>query len=562
MKASKNLCLILSLLGTVFLAANILAVSQNEAKIAYVVLDDNGQDFLIVDELPTQDKVIAGANYNNAINQTGWASFEVWTNGEFSDSLQVKAAGFLEGYLTHELIYMSFLNTLQDYCKDRDEYCNKLRSHLVKNSKWVNKMCGKLRNTSPFWHHVALFYEQMEGLAAGWQKASLATGHSMGDYGFLWFNIFGDMEEFEQIFNANDKSPSRHVLGSGSCSALIKVLPDLSDIFTSHVTWNSYESMIRILKKYSFEIHETAEEDSPLIPGHSASFSSYPGLLYSGDDFTVLSSGLVAQETTIGNSNAELWKYIKPTGQVLEGIRSVVANRLATTGKEWTEIFGRHNSGTYNNQWMIVDYKRFKPGQPLGDGLLWVLEQLPTLVVSRDVTDTLRQQTYWPSYNSPYFESIYNLSGVPAMVEQYGDWFTYDKTPRALIFRRDQSQVQDLTSMIALMRYNDYQDDPLSRCQLCSPPYSAENAISARNDMNPANGSYPFAALSHRSHGGTDCKVTSLRMMASLDFVAVAGPTFHPLPPFQWSSSDFRDRSHVGQPDVWNFKPIHTQWFH
>ena len=71
MKASKNLCLILSLLGTVFLAANILAVSQNEAKIAYVVLDDNGQDFLIVDELPTQDKVIAGANYNNAINQTG-----------------------------------------------------------------------------------------------------------------------------------------------------------------------------------------------------------------------------------------------------------------------------------------------------------------------------------------------------------------------------------------------------------------------------------------------------------------------------------------------------------
>ena len=61
---------------------------------------------------------------------------------------------------------------------------------------------------------------------------------------------------------------------------------------------------------------------------------------------------------------------------------------------------------------MIVDYKRFKPGQPLRDGLLWVLEQLPTLVVSRDVTDTLRQQTFWPSYNSPYFTSIYNLSGV------------------------------------------------------------------------------------------------------------------------------------------------------
>ena len=122
-----------------------------------------------------------------------------------------------------------------------------------------------------------------------------------------WFNIFGDMEEFEQIFNLNGfdkfKGPvRRHMLGSGSCSALIKVLPDLSDIYTSHVTWNSYESMIRVLKKYTFEIRQTANEDSPIIPGHSASFSSYPGLLYSGDDFTVLSSGLVAQETTIGNN--------------------------------------------------------------------------------------------------------------------------------------------------------------------------------------------------------------------------------------------------------------------
>ena len=91
--------------------------------------------------------------------------------------------------------------------------------------------------------------------------------------------------------------------------------------------------MIRVLKKYRFEIHQTANEDSPMVPGHSMSFSSYPGLLYSGDDFTILSSGIVAMETTIGNSNADLWKYIKPTGQVLEGIRSVVANRLATTGK-------------------------------------------------------------------------------------------------------------------------------------------------------------------------------------------------------------------------------------
>ena len=56
-------------------------------------------------------------------------------------------------------------------------------------------------------------------------------------------------------------------------------------------------------------------------------------------------------------------------------------------------------------------------------------------------------------------------------------------------------------------RYNDFKNDALSKCN-CTPPYSAENAISARSDLNPADGKYPFAALGHRRHGGTDCKVS------------------------------------------------------
>lgn len=57
-------------------------------------------------------------------------------------------------------------------------------------------------------------------------------------------------------------------------------------------------------------------------------------------------------------------------------------------------------------------------------------------------------------------------------------------------------------------RYNDFKHDPLSRCN-CTPPYSGENAISARCDLNPADGKFPFAALGHRKHGGTDAKVNA-----------------------------------------------------
>lgn len=56
-------------------------------------------------------------------------------------------------------------------------------------------------------------------------------------------------------------------------------------------------------------------------------------------------------------------------------------------------------------------------------------------------------------------------------------------------------------------RYNDFLHDPLSLCKACNPQPNGENAISARSDLNLANGSYPFEALRQRSHGGIDVKV-------------------------------------------------------
>jgi len=54
----------------------------------------------------------------------------------------------------------------------------------------------------------------------------------------------------------------------------------------------------------------------------------------------------VTMETTISNYNKSLWQYVQPLNSVFESIRSMVANRLATSGGEWTELFSRFNSGT------------------------------------------------------------------------------------------------------------------------------------------------------------------------------------------------------------------------
>ena len=207
----------------------------------------------------------------------------------------------------------------------------------------------------------------------------------------------GDLEALEAVLGAGQ---SNGVYGSGSCSALVKLAPNNADLFFTHDTWNVYQSMLRVYKRYDLPFHLTPSQQTA-VPAANQSFSSYPGILMSGDDFYMLSSGLATMETTNGNMNSDLWKFVVPES-VMEGVRSVVANRLALTAEDWCQIFEVYNSGTYNNQWMIADYNKFQPESPhLKAGTFYVLEQIPNKVEYRDMSAYLQQEKYWGSFNIP-----------------------------------------------------------------------------------------------------------------------------------------------------------------
>lgn len=75
--------------------------------------------------------------------------------------------------------------------------------------------------------------------------------------------------------------------------------------------------------------------------------------------------------------NNSVLDKVSARGQLHTWLRAIVANQLARSGREWCQIFARHNSGTYNNQWLVLDYKLFKPRAAPPPGLLYVLEQMP-----------------------------------------------------------------------------------------------------------------------------------------------------------------------------------------
>uniref|UniRef100_A0A914UZU6 Phospholipase B-like n=1 Tax=Plectus sambesii TaxID=2011161 RepID=A0A914UZU6_9BILA len=496
---------------------------------------------------------LATAKLDNKINATGWGFLEVETTGQGSLLEQAYAAGVAEGQVTRELIYANLLNTVDGYCDGAKEFCQRLGVFLEKNFLWMAAQIFTHPN-DPYWQHVNVTMEQLRGLLDGYEQRRLSL-NEITVHPIYMLQLMGDHDDLEVKLH-KPPNPLAVRRGNTHCSALIKPAPGNKELLVSHVTWTSYSSMLRLQKVYKF-----GSSSCSSFPGYIKSMSGYPGTLASIDDFVLLSSGLAVTETTIENHNLELYKFTTPS-TILSWIRSQIAHRLANSGKEWAEIFSKYNSGTYNNQWMVIDYKLFTPGQPLpAEGLLYVLEQMPGYVEHSDRTHVLKDQGYWPSYNRAYYERIFNISNCWPMVQKFGDYYSYSMAPRGRIFRRDQHTVVDMKSLQRMMRYNDYTNDPLSRCSQCNPPYSADLAISARNDLNPQNGSYPFGDLAFKDEGATDMKATNSVLMKKLRFRAIAGPTYDQVPAFNWKTSPLRDVvKHFAQPDLWRFDPIVHPW--
>ena len=147
------------------------------------------------------------------------------------------------------------------------------------------------------------------------------------------------------------------------------------------------------------------------------------GFLESLDDFYMLSSDenrLVLLQTTNNIFNQTLYDDVSAES-MLAWQRVRIASAMATSGRQWSDTFQRYNSGavglctlfsapetssffnkekfssnvhvelfmlaivgTYNNQYMIIDLSKVHLNSHIDDDALWVVEQVPGLVVGAD----------------------------------------------------------------------------------------------------------------------------------------------------------------------------------
>eukprot|EP00198_Chlamydomonas_reinhardtii_P009289 XP_001698626.1 predicted protein [Chlamydomonas reinhardtii] len=193
-----------------------------------------------------------------------------------------------------------------------------------------------------------------------WLFTQTNDSFAVGDWLFAQDNASANYWRTIGLLTAQGLSPGQvrsRIAKSGRCSALIKVTPDLSDILMGHVTWWGYASMLRLYKHYSFRLTSVS----------------------SADDWYLLGSGLVVTETSLDIYDHTRYNasYGTGPGSLLSWQRALAANLLAEDGAGWAELAALHNSGSYNNQYLIVDLNRFSPGQELQPGLLTVMEIIP-----------------------------------------------------------------------------------------------------------------------------------------------------------------------------------------
>ena len=518
---------------------------------------------------PCVGEALAWGTFVSSLNVTGWHTLDIATNAtEPDDALTSYAAGFAEGYLTVESSTFYAGNTGATNVNSK-----KLQKFLDENLAWIDAQVSAdwpINADANYWATVGSVIEQTRGVAAG---------HAAAGGPLLFGDVYNAIIQGGDIFNLAGvygvgvdaeaegryhKSSAVSGIRSDHCSALIRLLPNNADIIAAHTTWSAFENMLRIVKRYDMALPGASGVP---VAGRFVSLSGYPLLQqYSSDDFYLISSGLITLETTIDNNNATLAKEFASTAVVLEWLRNIVANRLARTSSEWATLFSRFASGTYTNSWMILDTNLFIQGKAPVQGTLLVVEEMPGFIRVHDRTDELINDGFWASYNVPSDEFIFNISGQQLLVDEYGGasgagaYYTFANTSRANIFRRDAPKVIDETSMRALIRYNDYKNDPLSK-QACGidPPYSATNSISDRSDLNIKKGDYLVPDLGHGDSAGIDGKVVLAsrlinadRIHGELPFAVISGPTSSAsCPSFSWATASFKAQ-HTGLPETYD----------
>ncbi len=246
----------------------VICVTASHIKVASVYVHKDGKHE-IVDALD-KDAADAFGNLEDKFETEGFYRLHIRAPGRDA-SAEAYAAGVLEGHLLAQQIHDHVKNQIDDNKYLFDGSCAAIDTYMTENYNFLLTTSAEKRDGSDYWRKVYLMMRQLQGVASGYADSGLPAISVME---IFKVNMLGETDDLQGYLcpahATKDIDTTMH------CTGAVRLLPDNADILFSHDTWSGYSTMLRVMKDITLPSH-TAND--------AVSFSSYPGVLFSMDDF-------------------------------------------------------------------------------------------------------------------------------------------------------------------------------------------------------------------------------------------------------------------------------------
>lgn len=522
-----------------------LALVRSETKFAYCKYNGGEAVTLQHEKIEDWDAYAKYDPMDKDSETESWGKIHIYTNEKSSDEAQAFCAGAVDTYSSQDQVIESF----KLFCEiqgaestappaGQERWPDVWTDWMRKNIDYTYKQVAD-HPDDHYWKGIGLVLKQFDGMLLGATKGTPEVVISKLDFWML--QSAGDIDDLAEVWGPQWHRDPEVTL---KCTGLIKFAPNYADLYFSQDTWSDMRELHAYLKEYNFNIKH--------YKAHKVSVSTRTAHISSVDDFWVTDAGLWVQETTMHNFNHTLYDlYVKPES-VLTWIRVYHATWVTDSGKEWTDTFIKENSGTYNNEYLVVDTKKFVQYEEPTTDLLWIIEQYPGKYKQADITDVLVKQTYFPSINTPWFEELFIYADYPGQQQrepQKKTFWSYYEQPRYLVIKRDAPKIENYDQFKTFMRYNDWQHDELIKGE-------PGMGILSRYDLRPENGT-AFGA--RRMFGGLDSKCIRYSVFSNIfEYDAINSPQHETNTPFNfddWPIDTTTNKTihHYGLPSQWKY---------
>ncbi|XP_017844208.2 putative phospholipase B-like lamina ancestor [Drosophila busckii] len=588
-------------------------------------------------------KGVARICYKDSVYENGWAQIEVETQRIYPDWMQAYAAGMLEGSLTWKNIYNQWSNTISSSC-ERDEssqkFCEWLRELLTSNHEWLTEQAKLKAPHDLYWHQVHMILEQLQGMADGYVRGATRARSDLEEEielaDFLLMNAAADIQDLK-IYYENYVLPNGTATETGdgknfflpSATMLTRIMrqeqapgaetttpaPNAAQslqLLFGHSTAGSYASMLRIQKRYKFHFHFAPQPRSNTVPGVDITFTGYPGIIGSTDDFYVVKGRQVQSivgGVSMKNENLQLWQAVNVEHMVPLVARVMAANRISQNRQSWAKAMAKHPY-TGAKQWVTVDlnklgaqdnlYNTLAADEKLDDAavalnekdkaainarhdqlkhMVWIAEQLPGRMHAKDVTENflLNGNSSWLANGVPYFDEILTASGGSVEQQQ-----------QQQLSAAEESELSNLEAVDKYLRTHGFRGDLLGEQSIAYGNIDLKlfsyNARLGKSDYHAFAGPI-FLRMQHvPASAATDSpapasaigderlsvSIDDAAALAELQLITERRSVRNDMraiamrqvesKPFSWSAMGLEEQNHAGHPDVWNFDKVSPKW--